>query len=241
MSKITSLCIQFEHQGSVQVLSPVVISNSSRTVLVDVPYPDHYDLLEEALAKVELTFNDLTDIVITHHDIDHMGCLALIKEKHPHITVMSSRVEADYISGKIKSQRLVQAEELYTSLPDEEKPGALFFQAMLESVLPVSIDVKLDDGDLLPNFTDVKVLLTPGHTKGHISLLDMSSCTLVAGDALVIESNRLVIANPQYTLDMLTAMESIRKISNMGIQAVYCYHGGLWKGNIQQELEALSH
>ncbi len=44
--------------------------------------------------------------MITHHDDDHMGALYEIKEKYPHIKVVSSEIESEYISGKRKSLRI---------------------------------------------------------------------------------------------------------------------------------------
>ena len=41
--------------------------------------------------------------------------------KYPQINVIASEIESNYISGDIKSERLVQAEEMLERMPNEEK------------------------------------------------------------------------------------------------------------------------
>ncbi len=65
--------------------------------------------------------DSLTKVLITHHDDDHMGAIYEIKERHPHIKVVSSEIESKYISGKDKSLRLLQAEELLKIMPKEQQ------------------------------------------------------------------------------------------------------------------------
>ena len=48
----------------------------------------------------------------------------------------------------------------------------------------------------------------------HISIYLKDSKTLISGDALVVENNRLMIPYPQYTLDMDEAKNSIKKLLN---------------------------
>ena len=71
---------------------------------------------------------------------------------------------------------------------------------------------------------------------GHISLYLRESKSLICGDALVIEDNKLVLANPHYTLDMEIAKKSVRKLLNYDIDKVICYHGGIYKGKIDVDL-----
>ncbi len=51
--------------------------------------------------------------------------------KYPHINVIASEIESNYISGDIKSERLVQAEEMLERMPNEEKEfGKWFIQQL---------------------------------------------------------------------------------------------------------------
>jgi glyoxylase-like metal-dependent hydrolase (beta-lactamase superfamily II) len=81
----------------------------------------------------------------------------------------------------------------------------------------------LGDGDTV---FDLRVIATPGHTPGHISLLDESAGILVAGDSLNgTDGTGLTGANPQYTPDMATANQSIAKMAGFDYSAVLVGHG----------------
>lgn len=127
------------------------------------------------------------------------------QEKYPRIKVVASEIEAPYISGKKKSLRLEQAEKLQSKLNGIQRTDGIHFINILRSVEPVPVDIMVRDGDVLPWVGGVKVIATPGHMPGHISLLLEKFNVVVAGDAMVIEDNRLEVANPVYTLDAVTA------------------------------------
>ena len=74
---------------------------------------------------------------------------------------------------------------------------------------------------------------------GHISLYLHNDKTLISGDALTMENNNLAMANPQYTLDMATAKESIKKLLTYDIEQIICYHGGSYTGNCRAALQRL--
>jgi glyoxylase-like metal-dependent hydrolase (beta-lactamase superfamily II) len=167
----------------------------------------------------------LKNIIITHYDIDHIGSLYDFKEKYPHINLIASEVESKYISGEMKSERLVQAEEMLENMPIQEIEFGKWFIQQLKNLKHVSIDEKVHDGDwILDN--ECRVVATPGHTSGHISLYFPRLKSVIAGDAAVIENNELLIANPHFCLNVEKAEQSLRKIKDLKAENYYCYHGG---------------
>ncbi len=86
-------------------------------------------------------------------------------------------------------------------------------------LVPTPADRPWGDGDTV---FDLRVIATPGHTPGHISLLDESAGILVAGEsANGTDGTGLTGANPQYTPDMATANESIAKMA--GFDYWWCW------------------
>ncbi len=83
------------------------------------------------------------------------------------------------------------------------------------------------------------VIPTPGHTPGHISIYISASKTLIAADAVVLENSEFHIANPQFTLDLEQALVSVKKLLQLDIETMICYHGGVIEDKINQKLERL--
>jgi glyoxylase-like metal-dependent hydrolase (beta-lactamase superfamily II) len=71
------------------------------------------------------------------------------------------------------------------------------------------------------------VIFTPGHTPGHISLYLEKSKVLIAGDALTAQGGYLNSPNPSLTLDIYTAIRSVRRLVDLDIDTIICYHGGV--------------
>jgi glyoxylase-like metal-dependent hydrolase (beta-lactamase superfamily II) len=71
------------------------------------------------------------------------------------------------------------------------------------------------------------VIFTPGHTPGHISLYLEKSKVLIAGDALTAQGGYLNSPNPSLTLDTHTAIRSVRRLGDLDIDTIICYHGGV--------------
>lgn len=229
----------FHFQGKEDTFYPVLLQNETENILVDVGYPGFLPLLEKALQLRALSFQDLTGILLTHHDIDHVGALFELKGKYPHLKTYSSKVEANYISGKIKSARLQQAEDLQATLPPDRQAGGLAFQEFLKNYKPVQVDVAFSGEEEPEIFSGATVIHTPGHSPGHFSIYLPKSKTLITGDAVVLENGELEIANPHFTFDLAQAVASIQRLSQLKSEHLICYHGGSVHGNIQERLQAV--
>lgn len=83
---------------------------------------------------------------------------------------------------------------------------------------------QLVDGD---EVFGLRIVATPGHTPGHISVLDPVAGVLVAGDALVGAADGGGLAGPDaaYTADMETAGASVRKLASLEYSTVLVGHG----------------
>ena len=110
---------------------------------------------------------------------------------------------------------------------------------MRKAIRPVDVDQVFEENEEPIFLRDVQIISTPGHMPGHISLYLKDSKTLLAADAVVYENGVLDIANPQFTLDLPQAIASVRKLQNLSIQKMICYHGGLVENGIQEKLSDL--
>ncbi len=236
MNKIIPLEIRFLFEGNEKCIYPTILQDNENLTLIDCAYPGMLMNIRNAMKMNGLDFDMLTAIFITHHDYDHIGSLAEILEVRPQITVYASAIQAPYIRKDKPSLRLQQAQQLHDSLPESEKEGSLKIQQLFGSVSKGRVDLTVKSGEILPWCGGTEVVDTGGHMPGHLSLYIPAFKTLIAGDALAAEEGKLQIANPQYTLDMELARQSVRKLIDYDIEKILCYHGGLCEGDIKQQL-----
>lgn len=71
----------------------------------------------------------------------------------------------------------------------------------------------------------LRIIATPGHTPGHICVLDPAGSLLILGDAMVNINNMLGGPNPQYTADMPQAHQSVKKLGRMTFERAVFGHG----------------
>jgi glyoxylase-like metal-dependent hydrolase (beta-lactamase superfamily II) len=213
---------------------PVIIFNDSDLVLCDAGYPNQVDQINSELNKYGFSISDITKIVITHHDHDHVGSLSVLKKMNKNLMAISSEIESSFIEDQSKSLRLFQAKEYNKKLSGKELEFGVQFVKYLESIQNCDIDQTVQDGDyILPG---LRVVFTPGHTPGHISLLGEDSHVIITGDALAIENSKLIIANPEFTLDIESCVKSITKILHLAPKELICYHGGTIRNGIDKLL-----
>ncbi|ADO77200.1 MBL fold metallo-hydrolase [Halanaerobium praevalens] len=237
MKRYNILTLEFKIKNDIIKVHPVLIKEGKELILFDAGYPNQLNQIESELNRLEFSINDLTKVFISHHDHDHIGSLKSLKMKNPFIEVISSKIEKSFIDGSEKSLRLVQAEKYNQTLAEEEREVGESFVKYLETINTVNVDITVKENDYIAS--GIRVISTPGHTPGHLSLFLEEESVLLVGDALAYENNQLSIANPEFTLDIDECINSIRKIKKMEIKKLICYHGGLVESNISDSLKKL--
>ena len=80
----------------------------------------------------------------------------------------------------------------------------------------------VDDGD---EVFGLRIIATPGHTPGHISVLDADSGLLIAGDALNEEAGDILGPNPSFSSDLDLALASVDTLATYDIDTAVFGHG----------------
>jgi glyoxylase-like metal-dependent hydrolase (beta-lactamase superfamily II) len=229
--------------GSWGIINPVLIRDNDTALLVDAGYPGQLPQIRDAVEQAGAPFSDVNKIIITHHDLDHIGSLADIwRESGGRIEVLAHAGEVPYIQGdlppvKQTPERLAQLEAQFNALPEELKPR---LKAFLSPPAPSTVDRTLADGEEVPHAGGIIAIHAPGHSPGHLCLYHKRSRSLIAGDALNVSDGLLVGPNPVYTPDLATALASLKKLAAYDIETVICYHGGVYRGDANRRIAELA-
>jgi glyoxylase-like metal-dependent hydrolase (beta-lactamase superfamily II) len=233
--------IEISHQlnGKDEAIYPVVLKGKNETLLVDCGFPGFAPKIETELQLQGLSLENFTGIIITHYDIDHVGGLAEIKTRYPHLKVYASALEEKSINGTEKPYRLLQVLKICDSLPDIQKARMQHFIGVFEKISPVHVDYAFSKDEEPSFLEDIQIIDTPGHLPGHISIYLKQSKILIAADALTVEDGEFAILNPNSAYDLQKAVESIKKINRLDIDKIICYHGGVISAHIREKLADL--
>jgi len=226
--KILSFPITMPFGNTENTVYPTLLWDKQNIILVDCGFIGALSILERELQRHGLSTEQLTGLVLTHHDHDHMGAAAALKRTNPNMKVCASAVEVPFISAQEKPLRLSQAEEMQKTLPPEQQDFGKAFCDMLRRVEPVGVDESFQNGDHKDWCGGCRIIATPGHTPGHISLLMEKESIIITGDAIALEDGKPAIANPQFTLNLEQATSSMEKLLSLKAKAYFCYHGGVY-------------
>lgn len=106
----------------------------------------------------------------------------------------------------------------------ERAPDAIG-HAGAEDIPAISVPRELtavSDGD---EVFGLRIVTTPGHTAGSISVLDEAGGLLVAGDALTTEGGAPGLPDAQFTANMAQAKESVIKLGGTTFETLLVGHG----------------
>lgn len=213
---IKAIELQMEYYGGPFDVYPTLLWDEQNLVLVDTGIPGQLDQIRTLLEAEGFGLDQLTHIIITHQDGDHIGSLPeLIQARGNEVTVLAHEEAVPYLTGAIP---LLKSK---TFAP------------------PVHVHQTLKDKDILPLAGGIQVIFTPGHTPDHISLYHLPSQTLIAGDALNSKDGNLLSFDDEYTLDHPTALKSIAKLLELDIRKVITYHGNEVTHGIEESLQKI--
>lgn len=144
-------------------------------------------------------------IVNTHYHSDHVGSNGLIQEKY------GTPIAAHWWEASIINRR------------DREACSAEWLR---QPLVPYRVEASLTDGyEIDTGDCVVKVLETPGHTQGHISLYVEKSMELISGDFLLASDVGWINIFREGINAIENAIKSLERVSRLPLKKVYPGHG----------------
>ena len=210
-----------------------VVCGVEGAILIDTGWntPEAFSALEFGLKGHGIAWKDIKQIVVTHIHPDHYGLAKKIRE-YSGAAVAMHRIEAGLIEPRyLNFGNLLEelGRELHSNgVPSAELPGLEDASLwMNEFVLPLMPDVELDNGDSISNGTfEFEVMLTPGHSAGHICLYEARRKLLFSGDHILFEITPNVSCHPQSGDNPLgDYLRSLQTVEGLKANLVFPGHG----------------
>lgn len=156
--------------------------------------------LEKSLQAAGVTFNDITDVILTHLHFDHAG--GGTTEKN-----------GELVPTFPKAQYYLQKGNLETASKPNIREKASYFPANYEPLLRASV-LKLIDGpvnDLLPG---VSVMISNGHTQAQqiVKISDGEKTLVYCGDLIPTSSHVRLAWVMGYDLEPLKLIQEKEKL-----------------------------
>jgi glyoxylase-like metal-dependent hydrolase (beta-lactamase superfamily II) len=174
------------HRVNLGFVSAWVVARGNQAVLVDTGIAGSEGAIGEVVQAAGLTWDQINDVILTHHHPDHQGSLEAVLARATNARVWAG--PADIPNIRSGGREVLAAED-----------GADLFGLL--------------------------VVATPGHTAGHISLLDPQLGALITGDAIVNVGGNLAGSPPMFTANMEQARESVRKMAGLSFERALFMHG----------------
>ncbi len=200
-----------------------------RLVLVDAGYAGAAAQIDAYLRRCGRSLADVDACVITHAHADHVGGSAEIKVAAPASAFCVHRDDKVWVEdpGALIVDGYYWAEAFGLPLPEAVITRV---RGMLGPGVRVNILLREGDTVDLGGGWHVQVMHVPGHTRGHMALLDTRSNSLLAADA-VLEPG---VFPPSY-FDALVYLETQKKILATGAARLLGCHYPVKEGQAVRE------
>ncbi len=202
--------------------------------------------MKDQLAEAGVGFEDITQIVITHVHPDHYGLAGKLKQLS-RASIALHHLEAELIKSRyINMDSLIRRMGQWlraNGVPAGDATRLSTASAsMVRFVTPTLPDITLHGGEVITSGSfSFRVLWSPGHSPGHISLYEPQQKVLVSGDHILADFTPNIGLHPQSGVNPLAEyLGSLRAIGQTEVSLVLPGHGQPFAG-ARQRIEQIIH
>ncbi|PCN47984.1 hypothetical protein Csp2054_08905 [Curtobacterium sp. 'Ferrero'] len=193
---VWTLAVPFRFGVPDATLVYVLEGDDGSLTLVDPGWSADDDLgaLQEGLAVMGRTLDDVGLVVVTHLHADHLGAAAAVRRASGARVAMHRR-EVEALHRERVDAAATDADIASWGLPDALVPDVVAAWGSgrrigMGRLAEPYADLLLEDGDDLPIAgRSVRTLWTPGHTDGHCCFVDEADGLLFTGDHVLPRIN----------------------------------------------------
>lgn len=202
------------HQITVRGVNIILIVEE-RLTLVDTGLPGSSGKIADFVSRLGRSIGELDLIIITHNHFDHVGGLPELRK------ITRARVAA----GK------ADLSEDESALPYPGYLRRLMRSPPIAIIRPLvyarasEVDSHLVGGEVLSPLGGLKVIPTPGHTPGSISLFSPAKKLLIVGDTINNRHKDIRLPPKGISNSLPQAVDSIKRLAQLDFETLCCGHG----------------
>jgi len=191
----------------------IILIAEEKLTLVDTGFRGSSSKVISFIHSLGRSVKEISLIIITHNHLDHVGGLPELRNL---TTAKVAAHKADISQRQLLYPRIVQ---MLLHIP----PFSLFRPLIYAK--PSDVDIQLEGGETLSPLGGLKVIHTPGHTPGSISLFSPQKKLLIVGDALNKRHKNIRLPPKFVSTDLPQAIDSIKRIAQLDFDILCFGHG----------------
>jgi glyoxylase-like metal-dependent hydrolase (beta-lactamase superfamily II) len=189
-----------------------VLKNGEELIVVDAGMPRNAGKILSYVRKLGEQPSSISTILLTHCHIDHAGSAYELR-KATNAKVAIHAEDADFLAGK----RAMPVPKW--GVVGSFFGAAFWFFVRFHTFQP---DITLKEGDIVAG---LKVIHTPGHTPGSISLIEPKRKLIFVGDTLFYSGAKISVNPKLLTVDVDQLKLSVKKLSELEFETMLSGHG----------------
>lgn len=202
------------HQITIRSTNIFLIVEEKLT-LVDTGFRGSAGKIADYINRLGRSIKELDLIIITHNHLDHVGGLPELRKMTPAKVAVGKADLSESESGLPYPRCYLKLMHI---------PPIAIFRPLVYAK-PSEVDIQLVGGEVLSPLSGLKVIQTPGHTPGSISLFSPKKKLLIVGDTLNNRLKALRLPPKDISSNLPQAIDSVKRLAQIDFDILCCGHG----------------